>query len=288
MGSTSIVTIKAKPIIDIAVAVNNFKDILALESELNDHGFYYCSDANIKDELLFACGSYYDGTGDLQTHFIHVVLADSMEWINYINFRDYLNKMPMVAKEYENLKTLLADKLPIDKDREQYLKGKHKFIVDTLRKALVNYYLGKTVEVKIDRPIGSTHLRYADFVYPVNYGYISGVLGGDGEALDVYLLGVDRPVKEYKARVIGIVHRHNDVEDKLVAAPEGISFTKTEIEQALNFQEQYYECEIETVSKLEFISKEPINKGWSYDIKYCAIATDGTKYLLRITPEKKW
>ena len=94
VGSTSILTIKAKPIIDIAVAVDNFKDVLALESELKNDGFYYCPNANLKDQLLFACGSYYDGTGDLQTHFIHVVIADSMEWINYINFRDYLNKMP--------------------------------------------------------------------------------------------------------------------------------------------------------------------------------------------------
>ena len=108
VGSTSILTIKAKPIIDIAVSVNNFKDVLALEVELKNNGFYYRPNINIKDQLLFVCGSYYEGTGDLQTHFIHVVLADSMEWINYINFRDYLNKTPAVAKEYEDLKTSLA------------------------------------------------------------------------------------------------------------------------------------------------------------------------------------
>ncbi|NLB80821.1 MAG: GrpB family protein [Clostridiaceae bacterium] len=140
VGSTAILTIKAKPIIDIAVAVDNFNDVLALEEELRNDGFYYCPNANIKDQLLFACGSFYDGTGDLQTHFIHVVLADSVEWINYINFRDYLNKMPTVAKAYENLKTSLAAATPVDKGRERYLKGKHDFIVYTLRKALVNYY----------------------------------------------------------------------------------------------------------------------------------------------------
>lgn len=210
-----------------------------------------------------------------------------MEWINYINFRDYLNKMPMVAKEYENLKTSLAAAVPIDKGREQYFKGKHNFIVYTLRKALVNYYLGKTVEIKIDRPIGSIHPRYADLIYPINYGYIPGVLGGDGEALDVYLFGVDNPVKAYKARVIGIVHRHNDVEDKLVAAPEGINFTQTEIAEALHFQEQYYESEIEIMPQLNFISKKPINKGWSCDKKYCVTVADGIKYLLRVTPKEK-
>ncbi len=287
VGSTSILTIKAKPIIDIAVAVDNFKDVLALEAELKDNGFYYRPNVNLKDQLFFACGSYYDGTGDLQTHFIHVVLAGGMEWIDYINFRDYLNKMPTVAKAYEDLKTSLAVAAPVDKGREQYLKGKHDFIVYTLRKALVNYYLGKTGEINIDRPIGSTHPKHPDLIYPINYGYIPGVLGGDGEELDVYLLGVDKPVKEYTARVIGIVHRQNDVEDKLVAAPEGINFSQTEIAEAVHFQEQYYESEIETMPQLNFISKEPINKGWSCDEKYCVTASDGIKYLLRVTPDEK-
>ena len=287
VGSTSILAIKAKPIIDIVVAVDDFKDVLALESELGNDGFYYRPNVNIKDQLLFACGSYYDGTGYLQTHFIHVVLTNSMEWTNYINFRDYLNKMPTVAKEYEDLKTSLAAATPVDKGRERYLRGKHDFIVYTLRKALVNFYLGKTIEIKIDRPIGSAHPKHLDLVYPINYGYIPGVLGGDGEELDVYLLGVSKPIKEYKARVIGIVHRHNDVEDKLVAAPEGTIFTQTEIAEAVHFQEQYYESEIETIPKLNFISKELINKGWSCDKKYCVTTTDGVKYLLRVTPKEK-
>lgn len=115
----------------------------------------------------------------------------------------------------------------------------------TLRKAPVKSYLGKIVDISIDRPIGSVHPKHDDIIYPINYGFIPKVLGGDGEELDVYLLGVDTPVKEYSARIIGIVHRHNDVEDKLVAAPEGISFTVEEITEAVRFQEQYYDSEIE-------------------------------------------
>ena len=80
------------------------------------------------------------------------------------------------------------------------------------------------------------------------YGFIPKVLGGDGEELDVYLLGVDAPVKEYTARIIGIVHRCNDVEDKLVAAPEGMCFAPFEIEEAIHFQEQYYDSEIESIT----------------------------------------
>lgn len=114
------------------------------------------------------------------------------------------------------------------------------------RKALVKSYLGKTVRIEIDRPIGYVHKKENySLIYPINYGYIPGVLGGDGEELDVYLLGVDNPVTEYKGKIIGIVHRENDVEDKLVMAPEGVIFTQNEIAEQVHFQEQYYKTEIE-------------------------------------------
>lgn len=248
VGSTSILSIKAKPIIDIAVAVDDFNDILALEKELKDEGFYYRPQVDLGEQLLFASGSLYEGTGDLQTHFIHVVRTNSMDWMNYINFRDYLNSTPPVAKEYEDLKVSLALQAPIDSGREKYLKGKHDFIVYTLRKALVKSYLGKTVDIKIDRPIGYVHKKEKySLTYPINYGYIPGVLGGDGEELDVYLLGVNEPVTEYIAKIIGIAHREDDVEDKLIATPIGLNFTKKEIEQAIHFQEQYYETHIEII-----------------------------------------
>ena len=247
VGSTSIISIKAKPIIDIAVAVDDFDDIIIFEKELKDNGFYYRpnAQASIKNQLLFACGSYYEGTGEMQTHFIHVVRTNSIDWINYINFRDYLNNTPSAAKEYEELKVSLALQAPVDKGRQKYLQGKHDFIVRTLRNALVRSYLGKTVNIKIDRPVGSIHPEHPELVYPVNYGYIPDVFGGDGEEIDVYLLGVDVPVEEYTARIIGIVHRHNDTEDKLVAAPEGSDFDENKISESVSFQERFFESEIE-------------------------------------------
>lgn len=248
VGSTSIKSIKAKPIIDIAVAVDNFDEIIKLIPNLEREGFYYRPKNDNDSQRLFACGSFYDDTGDLQTHLIHVVLADSMEWINYINFRDYLNKNISVAKQYENLKLSLAEIFADDSNRKRYTSGKHDFITYTLRKALVDSYLGKTVNIKIDRPIGYVHNKENySITYPINYGYIPNVIGGDGEELDVYLLGVCEPVTEYTAKVIGIIHRHNDVEDKLVAAPAGMNYSEDEIAAAVNFQEQYYDTEVETV-----------------------------------------
>ena len=114
------------------------------------------------------------------------------------------------------------------------------------RKRLVRGYLGKVVVIEIDRPIGYVHHKKEySLTYPINYGYIPGVLGGDGEELDVYLLGVDRAVSRYEGRIIGIVHRENDVEDKLIMAPLGCYYTAEEIASAIHFQEQYYRTYVE-------------------------------------------
>ena len=107
-------------------------------------------------------------------------------------------------------------------------------------------YLGKTVPIGIDRPIGYVHRKgEKTLVYPINYGYIPDVLGGDGEELDVFLLGVDHPVETYTGRIIGIVYRADDVEDKLIMAPEGVTFTVEEMTAAVHFQEKYYQSRVE-------------------------------------------
>lgn len=99
VGSTAIPTIQAKPILDIAVAVDDFDALLAYEKQLRAAGFYYRpnAQAGVRGQLLFASGSYYDGSGDLQTHFIHIVRTGSVDWQNYILFRDYLCTHPDTA-----------------------------------------------------------------------------------------------------------------------------------------------------------------------------------------------
>ncbi len=105
-------------------------------------------------------------------------------------------------------------------------------------------FLGKTVTMMVDRPLGSHHPRYPDMIYPINYGYIAEIIGGDGEAQDAYLIGVDVPVEAFEGHVIAVIHRLDDHEDKWVIAPPGKSFTTEEIMQAVQFQEQYFRCEI--------------------------------------------
>ena len=104
--------------------------------------------------------------------------------------------------------------------------------------------IGSTVRVVIDRPLGTCHPKHKDIWYPVNYGYIPGIMAPDGEEQDAYILGVNDPVSEFTGRVIAVIHRFDDVEEKWVVAPEGLTFTKEEIMEQVAFQEQYFRTEV--------------------------------------------
>lgn len=104
--------------------------------------------------------------------------------------------------------------------------------------------IGKTVTVTVDRPMGSYHPKHPDIYYPINYGYIKSILAPDGEEQDAYILGVDVPVEVFTGKVIAVIHRFDDVEEKWVVAPEGMTFTKEEIEELTRFQEQYFDSEV--------------------------------------------
>lgn len=104
-------------------------------------------------------------------------------------------------------------------------------------------YLNKTIEVKIDRPLGSKHPKHG-YIYPVNYGYVPNTISGDGEELDCYVLGVFEPVDEFRGKCIAIIHRINDNDDKLIVVPEGRKFSGQEIEVLIEFQERFFKHEI--------------------------------------------
>ncbi len=95
--------------------------------------------------------------------------------------------------------------------------------------------IGSIVKVIVDRPLGTYHPEHKDIYYSVNYGYIPDIVALDGEEQDAYILGVDEPIKEFVGKVIAIIHRIDDVEDKWVVVPENISFTKDEIIRQVAF-----------------------------------------------------
>lgn len=104
--------------------------------------------------------------------------------------------------------------------------------------------IGEFVKVIIDRPMGSYHPEHKTLYYPVNYGYVEGIIAPDGEEQDVYVLGVDKALKEFTGKIIAIIHRYDDNEEKWVAVPDGQIFTKEEIKKQVYFQEKYFDFEV--------------------------------------------
>ena len=103
---------------------------------------------------------------------------------------------------------------------------------------------GSIVSVVVDRPLGSYHPKHPDMIYPVNYGYVPGIMAPDGAEQDAYSLGVDVPIDTFTGKVIAIVRRSDDVEDKWVVAPEGLSIEKEDIERTIEFQERFFRSEL--------------------------------------------
>ncbi len=105
-------------------------------------------------------------------------------------------------------------------------------------------YLGQRVTVLVDRPLGSVHPRYPDLRYPVNYGELPGTVSGDGKPIDAYLLGWQRPVETVQGRVVAVLERADDAEDKLVVVRGDLSLTDEEIMRAVEFQEQFFQTRL--------------------------------------------
>ena len=141
----------------------------------------------------------------------------ALEWMN---FNDAINRIT-----YDNTKMLFKEALKELKQKESY------------------DYIGNIVQVKIDRPLNSKHPKH-DFVYSVNYGFVPNTISGDGEELDCYVLGIDKPIESFEGKCIAVIHRTNDDDDKLIVVPEGTDYTDEEIRELTNFQEQYFESEI--------------------------------------------
>lgn len=129
VGSTAIRNICAKPIIDIAVGVNDLDSIKPCIGLLEENGIIFRKE-DVKEQLLFVIGDFEK---EFRTHHIHVVEWNSVAWNNYINFRDYLNSFPECAKEYDALKRKLA--ADFANNRGSYTAGKQELIDKLLKQA---------------------------------------------------------------------------------------------------------------------------------------------------------
>jgi inorganic pyrophosphatase len=102
-------------------------------------------------------------------------------------------------------------------------------------------FLNHSVTVTIDRPLGSSHPTHS-FYYPINYGYLKGVIleNSDGDELDAYVLGVFEPLTEFTGECIAVIHRTDDMDDKLVVVPPGRQFSDEQILALTEFQERFF------------------------------------------------
>lgn len=104
-------------------------------------------------------------------------------------------------------------------------------------------YIGKMIFVKINRQLHSKHPKF-NWEYKLNYGFIPETMSPDGEELDAYVMGVDRPLETFNGRCIAVIHRTSDNDDKLVVVPPELNPSDDEIQVATSFQEQFFKSEI--------------------------------------------
>jgi GrpB-like predicted nucleotidyltransferase (UPF0157 family) len=131
IGSTSIETIYAKPIIDILIEVGDIAKVDDLHDSIESLGYLAMGEFGIAGRRFFR----KDNGNDIRTHHVHTFEVGSAQVIRHLAFRDYLRSHPEDAQQYSNLKQQLAQKYP--DDIESYIDGKDAFIKEIDRKATV-------------------------------------------------------------------------------------------------------------------------------------------------------
>jgi GrpB-like predicted nucleotidyltransferase (UPF0157 family) len=124
VGSTSIPGMIAKPIIDIAIAVNDFEEAKICIPLVESLGYEYKGEFGIPRRHYFV-------KGDPRLFHIHMSEIKSVEWQNTLLFRDYLCHHPEAAKAYAQLKQQLAARYA--QDREAYLEGKTAYVEQVIQ-----------------------------------------------------------------------------------------------------------------------------------------------------------
>ena len=237
IGSTAVRGILAVPVIDIAVGLSPTDDVQKVLDTLCKNGY-----RSVPTDETGCIRLIRPGKDHTDREHLWVTRTGSRAWSDLLAFREYLNNHVIAANEYETLKVEAAKKFP--HDPAAYCAAKSDFIRGILRLSFTDQFLGKHLTFVIDRPLGSVHPEHPDMVYPLNYGFLPGIPAPDGEELDAYIYGINRPMRRFTGTVIAVVHRKNDVEDKLVVAPSGMIAYEPQITEAVQFQEQYFDTSV--------------------------------------------
>jgi len=122
IGSTSIVTIYAKPIIDILVEVTDLEKVDERNHSIASLGYLAMGEFGIAERRFFR----KDNLAGIRTHHVHTFETGSPQVDRHLAFRDYMRSHPEAAQKYSQLKRQLAQKYP--NDIEKYMDGKAGFI----------------------------------------------------------------------------------------------------------------------------------------------------------------
>jgi GrpB-like predicted nucleotidyltransferase (UPF0157 family) len=128
IGSTSIVGLPSKPILDIAVGVNHLDEADSFIEPLKKLGYEYVPKVEFPNRRFFRKGEWRKGT-----HHLHVYELTSDEWNDTLLFRNYLRCHPEKIVEYAQLKKHLAS-LYLE-DRTTYTQLKAPFIQSVIELA---------------------------------------------------------------------------------------------------------------------------------------------------------
>lgn len=120
VGSTAVVGLSAKPIIDIMAGVESLAASADAEHALAPHGYHY---APYKSAVMHW---FCKPSPEVRTHHLHLVPYRSALWNERLAFRDRLRAEPALAAEYDALKRTLAARHR--EDREAYTDAKGPFI----------------------------------------------------------------------------------------------------------------------------------------------------------------
>lgn len=127
IGSSSVLGLLAKPIIDVAVGLDATQSISPVTARLQAEGWIYRGDAGSDGGHVFV----RETRPWHRVAHLHVVEHNGSQWRNYLSFRDLLRRSPEARERYEAVKLALAGRQPTD--RRAYTSGKTEVVTSLLR-----------------------------------------------------------------------------------------------------------------------------------------------------------
>jgi GrpB-like predicted nucleotidyltransferase (UPF0157 family) len=129
IGSSSVIGLLAKPIIDIAVGIAPDQELSPVRERLEAVGWIYRGDAGANGGHVFVLEAW---PWHRVAH-IHVVAFDGEQWRKYLLFRDLLRRDATARAQYQSVKQQVAAE--VGDDRKTYTDRKSIIVGDLLDKA---------------------------------------------------------------------------------------------------------------------------------------------------------